>query len=118
MTSTPALSTAAERAIAREREVGGVRVSAISVWELFMLVKKGRLELTVSASTLLRRAERLSYIQFVPVDNHIARSSVELPDLHRDPADRIILSTAAVLGCPVVSKDQRFREYPEIQVIW
>ena len=29
-----------------------MRVSAISVWELFVLVKKGRLELTVSASTL------------------------------------------------------------------
>ena len=44
----------------------------------------------------------------VPVDDSIARRTVELPDIHADPADRMILATAAELGCPIVSRDRRF----------
>jgi PIN domain nuclease of toxin-antitoxin system len=104
--------------IERERTTRGVRVSSISVWELFMLVKKGRLELRLSPASFLRRAERLAYIEYVPVDNAIAQASVELPDIHGDPADRLILATARELGCGVLSKDPRFAEYGVASVLW
>ncbi len=83
-----------------------------------MLVKKGRLELRVTPSTFLRHAERLSYIQFVPVDNQIARASVELPDIHADPADRLIVATALTLSCPIVSKDRLLADYPAARLVW
>jgi PIN domain nuclease of toxin-antitoxin system len=39
-------------------------------------------------------------------------------DLHRDPADRIIIATAMVLGLPLVTKDERMPDYPKVKTIW
>ena len=60
----------------------------------------------------------MSYVRFAAVDNDVARRSVQLPDLHGDPADRLILATAQQLGCPLVSKDSRLRDYPDVEIIW
>ena len=46
-----------------------------------------------------------------PVVEMVCRRSVELPDLHGDPADRITLATAGQPGCIRVSKDSGPREY-------
>lgn len=118
LTAPQELSGTARTALERARRQRRALVSAISVWELFMLVKKGRLVLTMSPQALLRRAERLSYLQFVAVDHHMARRSVRLPDIHGDPADRLIVATAQALDCPLISKDRRLRRYPDIEVIW
>ena len=112
------LSAAARDAIADARRDRAVHVSSISVWELFMLTKKGRLHLAIAPEAFLHRAERLSYVRFAAVDHGVARRSVQLPDIHGDPADRLILATAQQLGCPVVSKDRRFPAYPDAEVIW
>ena len=112
------LSAAARDAITDARRNRAVHVSSISVWELFMLTKKGRLQLAIAPDAFLHRAERLSYVRFTAVDNGVARRSVQLPELHDDPADRLILATAQQLGCPVVSKDRRFPAYPDAEVIW
>ncbi|MCY4373536.1 MAG: type II toxin-antitoxin system VapC family toxin [Spirochaetaceae bacterium] len=112
------LSAPARAAIAEARRDLAVHVSSISVWELFMLTKKGRLQLAIAPDAFLHRAERLSYLRFTAVDNGVARRSVQLPDIHGDPADRLILATAQELGCPVVSKDRRFPDYPDVRIIW
>ena len=83
-----------------------------------MLTKKGRLQLAIAPEAFVHRAERLSYVRFTAVDNDVARRSVQLPHIHGDPADRLILATAQELGCPVVSKDRRFSDYADVEVIW
>ena len=118
LTAPQELSATAQTAIERARRERAALVSAISVWELFMLVKKGRLELTITPEAMLRRAERLSYLQFVEVDHHMARRSVVLPDIHGDPADRLIVATAQELGCTLISRDRHLRRYPDVEVIW
>ena len=118
LTAPQELSITARTILDRARRERGASVSAISVWELFMLVKKGRLALTITPQALLRRVERLSYLQFVAVDRHMAQRSVALPDIHADPADRLIVATAQELECPLISKDQRLRRYPGVEVIW
>lgn len=90
----------------------------MSVWELYTLVKRGRLMLSVAPAAFLTATYRDRRFSFVTVDERIARTSVELPDLHRDPADRIILATAAEIGTGLVSKDQRLEEYGVCEVVW
>ena len=48
----------------------------------------------------------------------MARRSVVLPDIHGDPADRLIVATAQELDCRLISKDRRLRRYPDVEVIW
>lgn len=67
----------------------------------------------------IARSEALPFIQFVPLDNRIALRSNLLPgELHEDPADRIIIATSLTLGAPLVSKDQKIRDYPHVRTIW
>jgi PIN domain nuclease of toxin-antitoxin system len=119
-----ALSEEARNAIDREYQFhqsdqnGQIAISAISVWELFTLVKKRRLELTVPPAAFVTNTRRDPAMTFVPIDESIARRSVELVDVHQDPADRFILSTAIEMGWPLVSRDQRFPEYEIATVIW
>jgi len=46
----------------------------------------------------------------------LAPRATELPEVHRDPADRFIIATAILGNLPVVTTDRRFRDYG-IQVI-
>lgn len=112
------LSEAARSAIDAESRDGTVLLSSISVWELFMLVDRGRLELSVQPAAFVTATHRDPVISIHAVDESVARRSVELPKHHQDPADRFILATAVELGVPIVSRDERFRSYAEVQTIW
>ena len=94
-------------------------VSTISVWEMAMLVNKGRLTLSMHVEEWIHIAEKLPFLHFVHIDNNIALQSVNLPGkFHNDPADRIIIATAIYLKAPVISKDRRIRNYPHVPSIW
>jgi len=94
-------------------------VSTISVWEMAMLVNKGRLTLSMHVAEWIHTAEKLPFLHFVHIDNNIALQSVNLPGkFHNDPADRIVIATAIYLKAPVISKDRRIRNYPHVPSIW
>jgi PIN domain nuclease of toxin-antitoxin system len=113
------LSRPALAAVEAAKKDGRVHVSCISTWELFILVKKGRLVLTQDETAWVRRAEGLPFLTFVPVDNEIARLSVQLPaPLHEDPADRIIVATARSMGLTLITKDERLLNYSHIASVW
>ena len=96
-----------------------VYVSTISTWEIVLLVSKDRLKFTMDAQDWIGRSEALPFLHFVPVDNPIAIRSVRLPEpFHRDPADRIIVATAMIMGAPLLSSDSRVLEYPHVKTIW
>ena len=64
-------------------------------------------------------SESLPYLHFVAVDHRIALSSNALPGPWQgDPADRIILATAARLGAVLVTKDEALRRQPHVPTIW
>ena len=96
-----------------------IYISAISAWEIAMLVSRGRLTFTMDAQDWIAKSEALPFLHFVPVDNAIAVRSVRLAEpLHRDPADRIIIATAITMGVPVVSSDTKIGKYPHVKTIW
>ena len=60
-----------------------------------------------------------SFLHFVPIDNAIAGRSVRLAEpFHNDPADRIIVATAIIMGVPVVTSDTKIGKYPQVKSIW
>ena len=94
-------------------------VSSISIWEVAMLVERGRLELSLELSVWLGNVETLPFLTFVPVDNQIAVRSVQLDDCPtRDPADRIIVATALGLGATLVTADAKLRGYRRVTTAW
>lgn len=85
--------------------------SPISAWEVALKAARGTLGLSMPARTWFRRVVEHHGLEAVPLDEDILFRSVELPWLHRDPADRLIIATALQRGVAVVTGDGRFAEY-------
>ncbi|MBI3328188.1 MAG: type II toxin-antitoxin system VapC family toxin [Nitrospinae bacterium] len=113
------LPSRTRRLIGEAVEQQAIYLSSISVWEVALLVARGRLQLTMTVDDWVAKSEALPFVHFVSVDNAIALKSVQLPGpLHSDPADRIIIATALTLGFPLVTRDEKISRYPHIRTIW
>jgi PIN domain nuclease of toxin-antitoxin system len=112
------LSRDACDAIDRGLEDGALGVSAISVWEAAMLVKKGRLQLALSMADLVAHCEQLTGLSFLPITPRIALASVALEPLHADPADRLVAATALSHRAVLVSRDDRLRRLSGLASLW
>ncbi len=102
----PRARRAADEALAS----GEAAVSAISFWELAMLIDKRRMQLDLAAEALRRYLLDLT-LNEIPVDGEIALRAGQLTDLHGDPADRIILATA-LSGHRLVTADRQLLDWP------
>lgn len=89
-------------------------VSAISCWEIACLHRRGRLELTVPLEQWMDWATTDSGVTCLPVQREIALLSANLPEHHRDPADRMIIATAIHHGIQLASLDGAFSAYQEV----
>ena len=119
VTDDDLLSQKAKSVIERERSEGEIIVSAISAWEITLLVKQERLVLSMDVASWLSTVSEIEGLRFLPIDVDIATKSVELPGtFHKDPADRMIVATARKLAVPLVTKDEKIRAYPHVRTIW
>lgn len=85
--------------------------SSISAWEIARLAKEGKIELAVPPGEFLSDlADQYGLVSLPPTDETMLRAA-QLPDFHKDPADRIIIATALLHDLPVVTGDARFPRY-------
>ena len=95
-----------------------IGVSVISCWEIAKLVEYGRLELPCPLEEWFEQALSYPGIHLLPLTPEIAIESTRLPgEFHRDPADQIIVATARVYNCPLVTSDERILNYPHVTTI-
>jgi PIN domain nuclease of toxin-antitoxin system len=123
MSSDPKkLTKRAHEAIRRAREQTGrgnpgVAVAAITLWELAWLAHSGRLQVAGSVDSYVR--ETVSRVIVRPLTAEIAALAVQMPaDFPRDPADRMIVATAAAEGLALLTADDRIRKSGRVTVIW
>lgn len=106
------LGAKARRAIQRSLAEEAVLVSAISAWEVAMLVSKGRLVLDRDVGEWVHAALSLPGIRLEPISPEVAVASTRLPgEIHSDPADRMISATARHLGSTLITADQLLLDY-------
>jgi PIN domain nuclease of toxin-antitoxin system len=111
------LSRAADAAIRRSRQVDGLAISAITLWELASLVTQGRIRGygTVEGS-VNRLIEGVTVKAITP---EIASLAAQFPhDYPHDPADRIIGATARAEGLALITRDESIRKSPLLKTIW
>ena len=100
------------KAIERSVSSEAVLLSAISPWEVAMLVSKGRLTLDRDVGEWVQAATSVPGIRIEPITPAIAVASTRLPGIiHPDPADRMIAATARHLGAILVTDDQLLLDY-------
>ena len=89
----------------------GVYVPSVCMWELMMLIQRGRVgfQRKGDAGQQLKKRLREAGFQEAPLTTDIAILSRTLPFTHEDPADRFIAATARALGFPLATSDQKLR---------
>lgn len=81
-----------------------VYLSAISIWEFAVLIDRGRLVLDRPLAEFRQEARGLGVVE-APVTGDVAAAATALHSFPRDPADRLIGATAALLGATLVTAD-------------
>ena len=108
----------AHRRVIEANEAAGPGVSVVSCWEVAMLAARNRLALPLPVEAWLDIALTYPGVRLLDLTLRIAVESARLPgNFHRDPADQIIVATARVLGCALVTVDPRVLDYPHVQTI-
>lgn len=92
----------ADEALSRNELVA----SAITFWEVEMLIRRGRLDL-MQSTTAWRQTLLDQGLMEVPIAGDVGIMAAALPDFHRDPADRFITATALQHSAQLVTADDR-----------
>jgi PIN domain nuclease of toxin-antitoxin system len=91
---------------------GQLCVCAMSFWEIGLLLSKRRLALTMSTADLAQSLEEDDRFRVVPVDSAIAIEAGTLPQgIHGDPGDRMLIATARLRACPLLTSDSKILAY-------
>lgn len=116
VTAPERLSPSARRSI--QDEDNEVHVSAATVWEIAIKARLGRLEPAVDEleRTIPEEMERHAF-QPLPVHMRDALKVAALPDIHRDPFDRLLAAQAIIEELVLVTNDAALRKYP-VETIW
>ncbi|MBO1348933.1 MAG: type II toxin-antitoxin system VapC family toxin [Hormoscilla sp. GUM202] len=91
-------------------------LSLASIWEMQIKVQRGKLTINRPLPELIASQQQTNNLQLLPIEVPHIFALQNLPDYHRDPFDRIIISQAMVEGLPVLSKDATFDAYPIVRV--
>jgi PIN domain nuclease of toxin-antitoxin system len=93
-------------------------VSAISVYEIGTAVQKRRLDLALPPRAWFARALSEYSIRPVEVTWEIAAAAMELPGIHWDPGDRLIIATAVTRDLTLLTPDRDIQRYPGVKLAW
>jgi PIN domain nuclease of toxin-antitoxin system len=110
--SHPRLGLEAAKLLNRAGREDRIAVSAITPWEIALLVSKKRIDLHQDPMEWVNAALSLSGVHLVPLEPEIAVASTRLPfEMHADPADRILVATARHQGATLVTADTALLEF-------
>jgi len=107
------LSAATRRLIDQCWQNGGtILLSAVTAWEIALLVDAGRIDLDLPVDAWIERFVARPGVEGVPLSLAAASRSYRLHHLDdRDPADRLLIATAIELDCPLVTYDERIARF-------
>ncbi len=115
VTDNAQLSAVARAAITNPENT--IIFSVVSAWEITIKQGTGKLTLPEPAQTYIPSRLEANQFSILPVNlSHVLQIAF-LPDLHRDPFDRLLVAQSQVEAIPIISIDQFVIQYP-VTVIW
>ncbi len=93
-------------------------ISDATFWEIVIKHALGKLKLTGGPESLREDWIGAGAARPLPVRWPHIRLTGELPFIHSDPFDRMLVSQAIVENLPLVTSDPNIAKYPGIRIIW
>ena len=113
------LSKRALKAISEAERKDRLACSDISLWEVAMLVEKGRLDPGTDSLSFIRLAVAARSIKVLPINPEIANLAASSQRFrHHDPADRIIAATTMHYKGSLVTSDGKIQAVQGLKTIW
>lgn len=111
----PQLSKAARDFIGDNRNE--LFLSAACAWEIAIKAARGRLTLPEAPALYVANRMQVHGLQALPVLISHALHVFELPDIHQDPFDRLLIAQSQLEDLPILTADPLIARY-EVDVIW
>ena len=92
-------------------------ISPISTWEIVLLHERGRVKIADGPESWLQKAMSLAPLREAPVTHEIALATRSIGLPHRDPADRLLVATALILGLTLVTADRNLGRLKQIPIL-
>lgn len=115
LTGSPRLSAVAKREI--QDASNDVLVSASTVWELALKASARKLDALSPIAAFYERGIAVLQAVELPIRAEHALWAAELPLVHRDPFDRMLVAQAQTEGVPLLTNDPHIRKY-DVRVVW
>lgn len=95
-------------------DASDVYVSSASIWEAAIKIKLDKLDADIH--DLLDAIIESDYLE-LPVNSQHAARIIDLPEIHRDPFDRILIAQAMTEPLKILTSDVIFEKYTELAII-
>ena len=93
-----------------------VLVSIVSFWEIAIKQSIGKIDLKYTISDIIEVC-RKEGIDVLPIKPEHLDQIKELPMVHNDPFDRLIIAQAMIENLVIVTKDRKFTNY-DVKIVW
>ena len=91
--------------------------SVVSAWEIVIKHSINKLKLPYPPYTYVPKRLEISHMELLPVQLEHVLQVQKLPDLHKDPFDRLLIAQAKAEDLTIISDDRQLKEY-SIQLVW
>jgi PIN domain nuclease of toxin-antitoxin system len=88
--------------------------SAVTAWEYADLVGRGRLPRNAPLAPLMAQLD----LRVLPLPQDLWQRAAQLPDIHRDPIDRMLIAHTMALDATLITADATVRSYPGLRTLW
>jgi PIN domain nuclease of toxin-antitoxin system len=92
-------------------------LSAVSYWEICLKISIGKLELASDWVQIVDEEMRANQIKWLPIAKEHCRTLEELPFIHNDPFDRLLIAQAQCEAMTLLTADKNIHAYP-IKTLW
>jgi PIN domain nuclease of toxin-antitoxin system len=92
-------------------------VASISLWEIALKVKRGKLDLGIELNTYINTLFRSDVLKIISIDVDLWIDSVNLDWEHRDPTDRVVVALANQYQAQLITKDKVIKDFYAL-TIW
>ncbi|MGD2012907.1 MAG: type II toxin-antitoxin system VapC family toxin [Desulfobacterales bacterium] len=100
----------------KQERQGCLYISSISFWEVALLVKRSKLAVSDVHAWKNEILENTNLHLTDPSASEMI-NSVLLPDIHKDPFDRLLIAQAKQNNFLIVTKDQNIHKY-DVETFW
>lgn len=92
-------------------------VSIASLWEISIKAAKGQIVLRDTIMGIADRCVQMG-VELLPITPADCQRIQDMPFIHKDPFDRIIMAQAMERDVPLITKDENIWKYGEVKKIW